>query len=188
MAINTRTGIAIVANQASNSVTLIDLAGPTRLGFICTANAGATLDAITPPPGPSCPASAPTSVAVDNLRNLALVTNSATQTVAVINLATSSVREIIPAGATSIADVPWGVGINPLSGLAIVAYQGAGFASILNLNQVPAVVTGIVRITLDGESAILTAGDMVFVPRGAVRRVEVVGSFPAHCLDAVYAH
>ena len=54
--------------------------------------------------------------------------------------------------------------------------------------RVVAVVTGIVKITLDGESAILTAGDIVFVPRGAVRRVEVVGSFPAHCLDAVYSH
>jgi len=54
--------------------------------------------------------------------------------------------------------------------------------------RLDAVVTGIVRITLDGESAILTAGDMVFVPRGAVRRVEVVGSATAHCLDAVYVH
>jgi quercetin dioxygenase-like cupin family protein len=53
--------------------------------------------------------------------------------------------------------------------------------------RVDAVVTGIVKITLDGESAILTAGDMVYVPRGAVRRVEVVGSATAHCLDAVYA-
>ena len=50
------------------------------------------------------------------------------------------------------------------------------------------VVTGIVKITLDGESAILTAGDIVFVPRGSIRRVEVVGSATAHCLDAVYAH
>jgi len=54
--------------------------------------------------------------------------------------------------------------------------------------RLDAVVTGIVKITLDGESAILTAGDMVYVPRGAVRRVEVVGSAPAHCLDAVYMH
>jgi quercetin dioxygenase-like cupin family protein len=52
--------------------------------------------------------------------------------------------------------------------------------------RVDAVVTGILKITLDGESAILTAGDIVYVPRGAVRRVEVVGSFSAHCLDAVY--
>ena len=54
--------------------------------------------------------------------------------------------------------------------------------------RVDAVVTGILKITLDGESAILTAGDIVYVPRGAVRRVEVVGSSTAHCLDAVYAH
>jgi quercetin dioxygenase-like cupin family protein len=54
--------------------------------------------------------------------------------------------------------------------------------------RVDAVVTGIVRITLDGESAILTAGDIVYVPRGAIRRVEVVGSATAHCLDAVYVH
>ncbi|HYT65382.1 MAG TPA: cupin domain-containing protein [Vicinamibacterales bacterium] len=52
--------------------------------------------------------------------------------------------------------------------------------------RVDAVVSGIVKFTLDGESAILTAGDMVYVPRGAVRRVEVVGSSPARCLDAIY--
>ena len=54
--------------------------------------------------------------------------------------------------------------------------------------RVDAVVAGMLKITLDGESAILTAGDMVYVPRGAVRRVEVVGSSTAHCLDAVYRH
>ena len=59
-------------------------------------------------------------------------------------------------------------------------------AQTQDCERVDAVVTGILKITLDGESAILTAGDMVYVPRGAVRRVEVVGSFTAHCLDAVY--
>ena len=49
-----------------------------------------------------------------------------------------------------------------------------------------AVVTGVVKITLDGESAILTAGDIVYVPRGSIRRVEVVGAHTAHCIDAVY--
>jgi len=52
--------------------------------------------------------------------------------------------------------------------------------------RVDAVLSGIVKITLDGESAILTAGDIVYIPRGAVRRVEVVGAGAAHCLDAVY--
>jgi quercetin dioxygenase-like cupin family protein len=52
-------------------------------------------------------------------------------------------------------------------------------------DRVDAVVAGIVKITLDGESAILTAGDMVYVRRGSIRRVEVVGSSTAHCIDAV---
>ena len=52
--------------------------------------------------------------------------------------------------------------------------------------RVDAVVTGVVKITLDGESAILTAGDIVYVPRGSIRRVEVVGAHTAHCIDAVY--
>lgn len=51
--------------------------------------------------------------------------------------------------------------------------------------RVEAVLDGMVRITLDGESAILAPGDLVFVPRGAVRRAEVVGSAAARCLDAV---
>lgn len=54
--------------------------------------------------------------------------------------------------------------------------------------RVDAVVAGILKITLDGECAILTAGDIVYVPRGAVRRIEVVGAYPAHGLDAVYRH
>jgi quercetin dioxygenase-like cupin family protein len=52
--------------------------------------------------------------------------------------------------------------------------------------RIDAVVSGLLKVTLDGESAILTAGDVVFVPRGAVRRVEVVGTSPVHCLEAVY--
>jgi mannose-6-phosphate isomerase-like protein (cupin superfamily) len=53
--------------------------------------------------------------------------------------------------------------------------------------RVDAVVSGLMKITLDGETAILTAGDLVIVPLGAVRRVEVVGSSPVHCLEAVYS-
>jgi quercetin dioxygenase-like cupin family protein len=49
--------------------------------------------------------------------------------------------------------------------------------------RVDAVLAGMVKITVDGESAILTPGDMVYVPRGAVREVEVVGSATAHCLE-----
>ena len=53
--------------------------------------------------------------------------------------------------------------------------------------RVDGVVTGVVKITLDGETAILTAGDIVYVPRGSIRRMEVVGSHTAHCIDAELA-
>lgn len=51
-----------------------------------------------------------------------------------------------------------------------------------------AVVSGLIKVTLDGESAILTAGDIVFVPPGASRRLEVVGGSPAYCLEAAFEH
>jgi mannose-6-phosphate isomerase-like protein (cupin superfamily) len=58
-------------------------------------------------------------------------------------------------------------------------------ADIDPLERAQAVGHGLVKVRIDGESAILTAGDIVFVPSGAVRRVEVIGSAPAHCFDAV---
>lgn len=53
---------------------------------------------------------------------------------------------------------------------------------------VQAVLRGLIKVTIDGESAILAAGDIVFVPRGAVRRVEVVGASAAYCLEAAFQH
>jgi quercetin dioxygenase-like cupin family protein len=50
---------------------------------------------------------------------------------------------------------------------------------------IQAVVTGLLKVTIDEESAILTAGDLVFVPRGAARRLEVVGPSPVLCLEGV---
>ena len=52
--------------------------------------------------------------------------------------------------------------------------------------RVEAVVSGLIKVTIDGESAILTAGDIAFVPLGAVRRIQAVGSSPASSLQAVY--
>jgi quercetin dioxygenase-like cupin family protein len=59
-------------------------------------------------------------------------------------------------------------------------------AQSVDEERLDAVASGLLKVTLDGESAILTAGDMVYVPRGAVRRVEVVGTSPVYCLEAVY--
>ena len=52
--------------------------------------------------------------------------------------------------------------------------------------RVEAVVSGLIKVTIDGESAILTAGDVVFVPRGSVRRVEEVGTSAGVRPAAVY--
>jgi mannose-6-phosphate isomerase-like protein (cupin superfamily) len=49
--------------------------------------------------------------------------------------------------------------------------------------RIHAVVSGLVKITIDGESAIVTAGDIVFVPEGAVRRLEVIGNSAARCFE-----
>jgi mannose-6-phosphate isomerase-like protein (cupin superfamily) len=49
-----------------------------------------------------------------------------------------------------------------------------------------AVARGLVKVTLDGESAILGAGDIAFVPRGSVRRAEAIGAAPAFCFEAAY--
>ena len=47
-----------------------------------------------------------------------------------------------------------------------------------------AVVRGVVKLTLDGEPELLTAGDLVFVPAGVSRRLEAVGPATALCLEA----
>jgi hypothetical protein len=52
--------------------------------------------------------------------------------------------------------------------------------------RIEAVVSGLLKLTIEGESAILSAGDIVFVPRGASRTLEVVGSSAAACLEAVF--
>jgi len=50
--------------------------------------------------------------------------------------------------------------------------------------RVEAVILGLIKVTVDGESAILAAGDMVFIPARATRRLEVVGTSPAYCFEA----
>lgn len=58
-------------------------------------------------------------------------------------------------------------------------------AQSVDTDRIEAVVSGLLRMTIDGESAILAAGDSIFIPRGSVRRIEVVGSMPVISLEAV---
>lgn len=58
-------------------------------------------------------------------------------------------------------------------------------ARVHPLDRAAAVLAGLLKVTIEGESAILTAGDIVFIPGGAVRRVESVGTSPILCVEAV---
>jgi YVTN family beta-propeller protein len=131
VAINSATGIAAVVNQTSNDVYLIDLtqATPVVVAKICTA-------AVTGATEPTCPPAGPTGVAIDNLQNIALVTNSTNNTIAVVDLAQRKVTQILTPGTilnnASVSQVPVAVGVNPVTGRALVAYQGTNFGVLLD--------------------------------------------------------
>jgi YVTN family beta-propeller protein len=124
VAVNTATGTAVVANRAGNSASVINLT---------------TFAVTTIPVGTT-----PTGVAVDNERNLALVVNNGSKDVTVINLATGTVVATVPVPPFSPGGTPpspFAVGINPLSGLALVAHQSSNFASVFDLDSLTFVDT-----------------------------------------------
>ena len=79
VAINTATGVAVVANQGSNDITIVSLPdmplAAARHRHAVSLHRSSRFRLCNRCPG--CAASAPVSVAVDNIRNLALVANSA---------------------------------------------------------------------------------------------------------------
>jgi hypothetical protein len=149
VAIDTATGFAVVANQGSSDITLINLATQTAAGSpLCT-------DGGSEP----CTATGPTSVAVDNIRNLALVANNANATLAIINLAatppTVTAMLTFPSAdpnGTPFPLAPQAVAINPVSGRALVAFTtssgtgGSSAGAILDLTQSPPVVINVVNL------------------------------------------
>lgn len=136
VAVNPTTGMAVVANKASNDISLIDLTTttPTFIANICTGAVGAV---------PPCPAAGPSSVSVDYVRNIALVVNSATSTIAVVDLNAKAVTYVLPA----LQDTPGAVGINPVTGRALVAMQQVNYGVLVDLTQNPPVYAGIVSIS-----------------------------------------
>src|ERR1700737_1578967 len=80
--INPATGAAIVANSGSGDITVFNIATPTSIKTFCSDTRAATS---------GCPVSGPNSVAVDYVRNIALVANSTSKSIAVVDLATLSV-------------------------------------------------------------------------------------------------
>lgn len=124
VAVNKATGIAVVANTGSNSVSLVNLN---------------TLAVASVPVGPS-----PTGVAVDDILNLALVVNSGTgaggDSVSVVNLATATLTATVSlSGYTPLPAptgqpiAPFSIGINPLTHRAIVVNTFTNTSTIIDL-------------------------------------------------------
>ena len=57
----------------------------------------------------------------------------------------------------------------------------------IQVDMVDAIVQGKLRITLEGESRTLTPGDCLFLPKGVVTSIEVLGDRPVVCLEALQA-
>ncbi|MBI1750155.1 MAG: hypothetical protein HY234_15705 [Acidobacteria bacterium] len=136
IAINTATGIAVVSNRCSNTLTRIDVA---------------TLAPI----GTDIPVGTyPTGVAVDDLRNLAVVANNGSNTgctgpagtpsISIVDLAAGAVTATITA---NVSGAPFSVAVNPITGLALVTYQSTNHADILDLTQTPPVIVSTTTIT-----------------------------------------
>ncbi len=156
IAINTSNGIAVVANHDSNDVTILNLA-PTPSGAnpsgqpvvlvqsLCTGVLGATSAPCPTSPLPSTP----NGVAVDYIRNIALVANSGSNTVSAIDLNTMTVTWISP----TLQDSPIAVGIDPdlgttpSIGRALVAMNTRGYAMLINLAAGTPSLAGVVSIS-----------------------------------------
>jgi DNA-binding beta-propeller fold protein YncE len=155
VAINPATGIAVVANTGANDVTLIDLTALSVVTpSICTSAVGAGGATMSTP----CPASGPTSVAVDYVRNIALVLNTTSQTVAIVDLNTKTVTSVTPLFQTPPSDAathpPTAVGINPLSGRALVTMQDRPYGLLLDVTRTPPAVIGPVTISTGAKSRV----------------------------------
>lgn len=129
VAINSVTGVALVANTGSNTISAFNLNA-----FLST-----------PLENPQLPATSvgksPTSVAIDNLRNLAFVTNSGDDSIEILDLspltaATPAVAKVITTisntTATPISINPYSIAVNSLTGQALVVYQGSNVTTFIN--------------------------------------------------------
>jgi len=139
IAINPATGLAVVANSGSNNITLFDLTAsiPTAIG-------------------PYSVGKTPTGVAVDHLRNLLFVTNSGDNSLQILDVCASRQQETclssaLPAAPKIVATLnfaaqgsagsstpvldavqPYSVGVNPLSGKALVVFQGSSYVDVID--------------------------------------------------------
>jgi DNA-binding beta-propeller fold protein YncE len=153
VAINPATGRVIVANSGSDNVTVFDLATPASKVFLCTA-------AVVQPA--SCATSGPTSVAVDSVRNLALVANAKSNSIAVVDLGDASAKPPVPPSITTVIptqDPPIAVGVNPVSGRALVTMNlknsnTHNYGLLIDLTLPTPAIIGVVSISTGGNSRV----------------------------------
>jgi len=130
VAIDKADGLAVVANAGSNNVTLVNVA---TSAVIATIAVGTD----------------PTGVAVDDLlpNPVALVVNSGDQTVTAIDLVSHATATLsVPIESGTMPPAPYAIGVNPLTHRAIVAYESASLAMILDVSDSGG-VTGTPTIT-----------------------------------------
>jgi YVTN family beta-propeller protein len=126
IAVDSTAGLAVVTEQASNSVQIISLAGAT----------------LTPGVQVTSPFNQPTGVAIDDqlATHLAAVVNSGNSTLTMIQLpsgsvaGTASLGSLIPAASGTTAPTPYAVGIDPFTHLALVAFSKTNVGFIVNVN------------------------------------------------------
>ncbi len=82
-------------------------------------------------------------MAVDNVRNVAVVANNTDKTISVVNLATRAVTNV----PTQIPAAPYSVAVNPITGIALIAYQSTNIGALIDLTQTPPVFIGAVTLT-----------------------------------------
>jgi YVTN family beta-propeller protein len=127
VAVNTTTGVALVANTGSNTVSAFNVAA---LG----SNPQGTLQLPTTSVGRG-----PTCVAIDNLLNVAFVVNNGDDTVEILDM--SPLTAPTPAPATIIKTIsspssttqnPYSISVNSLTGQALLIYQNSNVTTFIS--------------------------------------------------------
>ncbi len=129
IAVDSTLGIAVVTEQASNSVQLVNLAGGTPVLGTQVASGF----------------NQPTGVAIDDQLSMhvAAVVNSGDSTLTILQIASASSASVlgkvnlgalIPATGGSIAPTPFAVGVDPFTHLALVAFSNANVGFIVNVD------------------------------------------------------
>lgn len=137
VAINPATGIAVVANSGTgtngNTISLINL-DPSSSNYLRQIGSLAV-------------GTAPTSVAIDYLRNYAVTANNGDNSISVIDISNPS-APTLKATITDGLDVrPYAVGVNPYTGQALVAYQNSSNVNIIDLTTFAVTATGQITTT-----------------------------------------